>query len=214
MNPIDCIFFWQGGVVTEDLAKLLSYALDQPYAEADLFRSNPDLRTMKEELAIGAISFDEFCNSLSEISKTNLTPLEVQNLISKKATIDPDLIAVAKEFGDQYDLRIISDFPPELQKTVIENNDLKAIFPPDKSILCSDINLTQLTPDIFFHSTNISRHPMENCILVDSNSARAVAAVRSGLSSIIYLDVPRFRRELVLREMLPPSQIDYQPKIL
>jgi FMN phosphatase YigB (HAD superfamily) len=182
--------------------------------DANISRSIPDFSTIEEKISIGAITFDEFCDSVSEITENKIDTSAVKELISKKTSITPDLLSVANELKDQYDLWLISDFPQEIQETLLINDGLNKIFSPDNTVLCSESHLANITPDIFFHSTKLSRHPMESCILVDSNSIRAVAAVRSGLSSIIYLDVPRFRRELVLREMLPPSIIDYRPKKL
>ena len=115
---------------------------------------------------------------------------------------------------ENYDLWLISDYPPEFQDIIFDKNNFEDYFSSEKTIRCSELQSARVKPDIYYFAVNKSGYPMSNCLLVDSNTPRAVESVRIGFSSIIYIDLQRFRRELVLREMLIKSPIDYQAKKL
>jgi hypothetical protein len=214
VNRAECIFFWQGGVISGEFDKLIFSAINQLYSDVNISPFNQDFLATVEKLSLGEIGFDDFCISLSETLKVDINPKNLKNQISKRIILYSDVLEVAKELIVSHEIWMISDFTPEFQAAIHKNSNLKEVFNTDNTILCSSAKLTRTVPDIFFRSTAISRHPMENCMLVDNNSQRAVTALRMGLSSIIFVDVSRFRRELVLRKILPPSSIDYQPKKL
>jgi hypothetical protein len=58
-----------------------------------------------------------------------------------------------------------------------------------------------MTPDIFYHLPQKAGRRMDDCIVIDANSARAVQSMKVGLASIIYVYPQRLKLELALQEI-------------
>lgn len=215
MNTIKCIFFWQGCVITEEFQSFVIRALQKKhhYFKKDS-QINHIIKQDFEKLQLGLIETNEFCMRISESLNVSIEEDEIRNQIIDDVAIRPELRGVIDELKDNFDLWLISDFPVNLFNDILENTDISSMFLPNMTILSSQCHLSKIIPDLFFYAVNKSRNPMNKCMLADRNTVRAVKAVRYGLSSAIFVDVPRFRREFVLREMLQKSPIDYQAKTL
>ena len=69
-----------------------------------------------------------------------------------------------------------------------------------------------MIPNVFDYITLASGHSLDECVLIDSVSSRAVKAVRHGLSSIIYVYPDRLEHEFALRGMLETEEEILHPE--
>jgi hypothetical protein len=212
MPKIQTVLLWLGGVFTETIPEITVRQLyDQPITKLDV-PTRLQLRSLAEELTLGRITGQEFCQrmvaaaSKPEGGRSAMTAAELETGIREGLTFKRGALDAIQELPDRYPLWLVCDYPLDWARSFADRNNLWAQFPQERWILPAACRLARIVPDIFYELARQAGQPLEACLLVDVDSARDVEAVRHGMSSTFYIDLPRLRREFVMRNMLASTQ--------
>lgn len=204
MGKISTIFFWLGGVITQTISEAAILGLyGQPLENINM-KTRLCLQDLVQDLCSGQINGYVFCHKAIESSGITIAAEELEARIENTVTVRPSVLETIKDLPDTYQLWLISDYPPEWLKLIADRLDLYSCFQKNHLIITSDCHLTRMVPDIFYYMVRQANQPMDACLMVDGMSARAVHAIKHGLSSTIFVDAMRLKREFILRRMLPP----------
>ncbi|OGO71270.1 MAG: hypothetical protein A2Z49_01115 [Chloroflexi bacterium RBG_19FT_COMBO_56_12] len=203
MGKINTIFFWLGGVITQTIPESAIFGLyNQPVSKLN-YENRMRLLGLAQDLSLGRINSRLFCQRTLELSGIVIAAEELEARIKKSVTVRIPVLEAIKELPDAYNLWLISDYPPEWVEQFANHSDLYLCFHPNQVIFTSESHLVRMDPDIFYYSVCQATQPMDACLMVDGMSARAVHSVMHGLSSAIFMDTARLKREFALRRMIP-----------
>lgn len=218
LPKIDAVAFWLEGVLTPSLADLCAdVCFARPIASVDI-QPRLGLRAAAEQLALGRLQPLDFCQQVVEISGVGLTAPALEAALLERLRLRDDVSPIIADLPASIARWLVTGLPrPWLEVAVAQ--PLPALIPPDRWLFTADLGLPRLIPDLFAAWTDRAGLPMSACMIVDAVTPNAVAAVRHGLHSAIYVDARRLRREFVLRRLLPPppgfvfpGPVDAEPK--
>jgi hypothetical protein len=126
--------------------------------------------------------------------------------------LNPAVIQLIEEIPDSYQKWVIVDYPKTWIERAHHTGEITEQFPEDRRILASSLKAKHFGPEFFSAIASQAGLQLSDCLLVDADSARAVAAIRHGLASIIYVYPEHLKHELALQgiiqtdtEVLHPS---------
>lgn len=192
------IFYWLGGVLTEALDRLTGHVLSPELRGMEAVRLWQALRVHADALALGTIDSAAYCSKALEISDSSLTEKELEKYILDKLKPNPEVLSIIKTTVGKYDCRLIVDLPDTwLSRALPKNGQFP--FQDDHMVYLSSLKIAEFIPELFHALPASVNRKKEDCLMVDGNSARAVEAVQTGLSSIIYVTPSRLKHELALQ---------------
>jgi len=202
MQAIKAIFFWMGGVIIQPIPELVVKELyDQPI-EYIAFQNRLYLRELAQELYIGQIDGRAYCLMTVQQCQSALEAEDLETRIIQRAALQPLILETVDSLPTAYPRWLISDYPPEWFRPIAERLDLFSRFQEERIVFTSTCGLPRLVPDIFYHVVHQSNQSVKDCVIIDSVTPRAIQAVRHGLSSTIFVDAKRLKRDFSLRKML------------
>jgi FMN phosphatase YigB (HAD superfamily) len=202
MQAIKAIFFWMGGVIIQPIPELVVKELyDQPIEYID-FQNRLYLRELAQQLYIGQIDGRAYCLMAVQQCQSALEAKDLETKIIHGASLQPLILEIVDSLPTTYQRWLISDYPPEWFRPIAQRLDLFSRFQEDRIIFTSTCGLTRLVPDIFYHVVHQSNQSLKDCVIIDSVTPRAIQAVRHGLSSTIFVDAKRLKKDFSLRKML------------
>src|SRR3990172_1079327 len=202
METIKAIFFWLGGVIIQPIPELVVRELyDQPI-ENIVIQNRLYLGELIQELYIGQIDGRSYCRMAVHRCQSALEAEDLETKITHRAALQPLILETVDTLPSSYQRWLISDYPAEWFRPIAERLDLFSCFQEERIVFTSSCRLTRLVPDIFYHIVHQSNQSIKDCMIIDSVTPRAIQAVRHGLSSTIFVDAKRLKRDFSLRKML------------
>lgn len=203
---LDTVFFWQDGVVTTSLAEVTIGQLEAVLGSTLDTQRRRAIRDQSLELQLGRTDGSAFCRSALDLSQAPLDEEELALRIQENVTLIPGVLEVIEELLGRYNLWLIAHCPRGWLQPIGERLGLLDLFPGESILICPELRLTTLIPDVFHLTAERAKKPLEDCLLVAADSAITTAAVNNGLNAIVFADAYRLRRELGLRKLLTPSE--------
>lgn len=198
----DTIFIWFGGVVTDLITEITMQSLQIEQNFNGSFRQRSEFNKLADELSLGLRSTHSYCDSVLKSTDSSLDVNTLDEMIPSKASLNKPIMYLIDSIPDKFEKWLISDYPESWFQEITSRTDLSSHFPIDRTIFTSQCDLKEMVPMVFTYIGRTSGHPLDECVLIDSISSRAVKAVRCGLSSIVYVYPERLEHELALRGIL------------
>lgn len=203
MTRSKTVFFWLGGVITQTVPEaVVGVLFDQPIEKVGI-KLRVQLRQIAEDLYLGRSNAKVFCQQAIEVAGVALLPAQLEARLKANARLRDSVLEVISSLPDTYDIWLVSDYPPEWYESIQAWTALSTLFDKERVVFTSRCCLPRMVPDIFYYLVRQAGRSMDTCLIVDGMPARAVQAVRHGLSSAIFVDAEPLRREFILRRMLP-----------
>lgn len=196
------IFFWFGGVLAEPFDRLTASVLVPGAQGTEKVSTWQALRVHAENLALGKINPAEYCALAAEVTGSSLTSDELEQRLLEAIALRPQVISIINSIPETYDCRLIADIPESWLSQVTEAHADVLPFAPEKVDFLTDLSLAKIHPDILAALQERLNLHLEDCLMVDGNSNRAIDTVKRGLSSIIYVTPSRLKHELALQGIL------------
>jgi hypothetical protein len=168
---------------------------------------------MADELSLGLRSTRSYCESVIKITSSNLDVITLDELIPRRASLNEPVMNLINSIPEKYEKWLVSDYPESWYQDIASRVDLSSQFPTNRTIFTSQGSLEEMVPGVFDYIVRASDHSIDECVLIDSVSSRAVEAVRHGLSSIIYVYPDRLEHEFALRGILETEEEVLHPEI-
>ncbi|MDD5371189.1 MAG: hypothetical protein PHQ40_19070 [Anaerolineaceae bacterium] len=211
MPDTRAIFFWMGGVLTQSIESLLRSALaacGRP--ETNPF-SAPGFASNCERLALGQLDDLTFCQAVCEISGAKSSPAKFRETVIATFSPLPGVTQAVQRLPDTIQRWLIIDYPRSWFDQVCERLLIQPCFPPERLLFLQDSRLNRLAPDVFDFLAQRSKFRADQCLVVDSNSHRAVAALDHGFPAAIFAGSDRLVREFIMRQFTARIPLEHRP---
>jgi FMN phosphatase YigB (HAD superfamily) len=202
-SQIDTIFLMLGGVATQGPEVVISrvlagyQALEQPAGRIGL-------RDLSTDLELGRLDEAAFSRRVLQLGRVELEggAEALWTHVREALAPTPGLHGFLDEVKRRYCLWLISDYPRRWTDELLDLLNLRAFFQQDCVLFPAALHLPRLMPYLIPTMLTASGTSLEQCLFVDARAANTAAAIRNGLNAAVFVDVPRLRRNLVLRSML------------
>jgi beta-phosphoglucomutase-like phosphatase (HAD superfamily) len=211
MPDTRAIFFWMGGVLTQSIEPLMQAALaacGQP--EVNLFSAR-GFASVCESLALGQLDDLAFCQAVCEMSGAKRSPEEFGNAVIASFSPVPRVIQTIERLPDTIQRWLIIDYPRSWFDQTRQRLSIHPCFHNEHLLFLQDSQLNRLVPDVFDFLAQQAKFRVDQCLVVDSNSHRAVAALDHGFPAAIFVDSVRLEREFVLRQFTARIPLEHRP---
>lgn len=201
MKIYDAVFFWFGGVLTETVSELTAGELIPDAKGHQALKNRQRIRELAEELSLGRIAASKYCEQTIALCEASLGPSELNRGIIESASLRQPIVELIERMPASYERWLIIDCPVDWYQALSERWKIRSLFSEEWTVVTSELKLSRMVPEIFYHLPAIAGRSMDECITVDACSARAVQSMEHGLASIIYVYPERLRLELALQGM-------------
>ncbi len=208
----DTLFIWFGGVIAESISEITIQSMQSEFGVSGFAQYRSEINHLADEVSLGVRSTHSFCDSVIKITNSTLDSNTMNSFITDKASLNQPVMNLINSIPDKYEKWLVSDYPETWFHEIASREDLHSSFPSDQTIFTSRGDLEKMVPDVFDYIARASNHSLDECVLIDSVSSRAVKAVRHGLSAIIYVYPDRLEHELALRGMLETEEEVLHPE--
>ena len=202
--PIGSVHFWIGGVIAPRLWQLTRSVLEKNGVE-----TSPDLCfdmiDLERKIGAGSISCDEYCRHVLERARLPLSPERLASAIENRIELTPGLFDIVAALSREHHLYLLSDYPRQWLQPAVMRLGLARYFPDQNIVMMDTYSLVELSSDLFGRLASPRSLVPDNGLLVDGDPPRAMAALRAGIQTAIFVDAPRLKREFTLLEMLPAT---------
>jgi hypothetical protein len=205
MKIYDAVFFWLGGVLLPMLPELTMNQLTPELRGHGFVHTRQQLRALAEEAALGKIKGIDYCAGALEVCQSEMDASALEDRLIAAASLRQPLAQMIGEIPSRYECWLVVDYPLEWYQALADREQLESLFPAGRQIFTSQLGLLSMVPDAFYRLPQAAKRPMQDCIIIDGNTGRAVQSVRNGLASIYYVYLQRLKLELALQEILPTS---------
>lgn len=203
VKPLRAVFFWFGGVLVQPLPDLLLQEIYGQPIEAVNPQTRLDLRALGQDLAIGRIDSREYCREAIRVCQTDLREEDLATGVIRGCALRASIFETIDRLPARYERWLIVDYPRDWFHPIDDRMSLLTRFPNECILFTSNCGLTRFVPDIFYQIIQRSNLSMEECMIVDGVTERAIESVRHGLSSTIFVDARRLERDFKLRKLIP-----------
>jgi hypothetical protein len=201
MKIYDAVFFWFGGVLTETVAELTAGELKPDARGHEALSTRQRIRELAERLSLGGIAAADYCEKTIALSEADVEASELSNRIIESASLRQPIVELIERLPASYERWLIVDCPVKWYQAMSERWSIHSLFSEERTVVTSELKLSRMVPEIFYHLPSVAGRAMDECITVDACSARAVQSMKHGLASIIYVYPERLRLELALQGM-------------
>lgn len=202
MSTVSTIFCWLGGVILPTIPDMAIRSLQDQKLD---FWTRTTIRDLAQDLILGKLDGLSYCKRVIEMTGAGITAEDLEEIILRSAPLHTPTLEVVAELPATCQIWLISDYPPNWFSQISARFSAYPFVQEHRLIFTADCQLPRLVPDVFYTLVQKAGQAMDACMMVDGDSARAVEAVKHGLSSEIFINAPRLRLELTLRKMLPRS---------
>lgn len=207
------IFVWFGGVVTNTIPELTMQSLRLAPSTDEYKQKTGEINDLADKLSLGIISSQSYCESVIYYSHASLDINTLEDLITNSASLNSPCLDLINSIPGNFEKWLISDFPEEWFQKIASRTELSAYFSSDQTIFTIKGGFERMVPGVFDYLAKVSGKTLDECILIDSKSSRAVKAVRYGLSAIIYVYPERLEHEFALRGIFETNVEVLHPQI-
>lgn len=204
MPRISSLVFVAGGVLTPHIAQVVQVAL------WPLSAPGPDvqlrLKGMDEELFTGALDAESYCQQAVALAGVGISPLMLASYIEGALALIPSIAAVLAELAERYILWLLANYPHLWLDPLMQRTDLPRYFGGGRILVAPDRALPDTNKALFDMLISSGAFMPGRSLLVDDNPKRGMAAIRAGLDCALFVDLPRFRRDLSIWGLLPPPR--------
>jgi hypothetical protein len=208
----DTLLIWFGGVVTDLISEITIASLTSERSVNEVVRQRSEIKQLAEELSLGLRSTHSYCESVIQLTNSSLDINALEPLILSRASLNKSVMNLFNSIPDKFEKWLISDYPESWFRVLTSRMGLSEQFQTDRTIFTSQGGLEAMVPEVFDYITSASGHSLDECVVIDSVSSRAVQAVRYGLSAIIYVYPERLEHELALRGILETQEEVLHPQ--
>lgn len=197
------VLIWAGGVLAPTVTEVTAAILTPHLKGHDAIAIKQKYSAAANILALGQISSAEYCEKAIGVSKSSLTPLELERKILEKLVLDPSATEILAKIPPQYKIWRIVDLPEDWYSELRTRSKIDASLPESQTILTQNLGLTAIVPYIFYALPLAIHQSMADCITVDADYHRAMESMRHGLASIIYVYPDQVKVQLALQGIYP-----------
>lgn len=203
MREVSTVVFWLGGVIAGSIHEETMRALcpeAEPGSNSSLLHG---LREQAEQLGVGRLSSQDYCRRALEIFTASGSPEQLEAQIMASLRPRADVLKVIQSLPPGCRRWLASDYPAGWLRVLLVDHGLDAWFPANRVVELARLGLKKMVPGVFAGILRSVKQPKEAVMLVDADGARAVAAVRCGLSATVFVEPKRLLRDFALREIVP-----------
>lgn len=202
MPRINSLVFVVGGVITPPIAQVAQAVL-WPHTPL-----TPEVRLrlmgMDEALFTGALDAESYCQQAVDLAGAALSAAALATHIEGTLAPIPGISAVLAELAERYPLWLLVNFPRRWFDALMQRSDLLQYFTEERILMAPCFALANTSEALFTLLTSSGAFTAGRSLLVDDNPKRGMAAIRAGLDCALFVDLPRFRRDLSIWGLLPP----------
>ena len=201
MSAVTTLSFWLGGVLCESIVEITLKAGgvgDIANLDIEVYLA---LEVLREELALGWIDKQAYCQKFSEHLHDQLTADSLDEQIKEAFNVRSEVLEVIEALPDEYQFWVICDFPKAWFSVLEKRLYQCARLNKNNLIFTAEQHLEKLTPDIYTTLIQQVREPKEAVLTIDGDTRRAVSAVTNGFNTALFVDASHLQREFSLRRM-------------
>jgi hypothetical protein len=211
MSETRAIFFWLSGVYTQPLLALLAQSLSQACGRPVNPLALPNYAAQVEWLSLGKMDDLAFCQALGKAVGAKNSPAALRDRILEGVIPNQGVSEISMLLPKTMQRWLVVDLPAKWFQHIEGLLGLHTCFSPDRRIFLPSSYLERLIPDVFDHLAIRAQLPLQECLLIDASTRRAVKALNHGLHAEIYVDNRRLERALVLRRLIDRPQPVHKP---
>jgi hypothetical protein len=204
-HRITHIAFWAGGVLLPEIGGWAVEALsgEVPLPAALPVEDRFEVHALARDLALGRIDADEFMQQAWARGGGAAAHAATAAALMPRVSGPAPLMPLLAEMADRYWLSLFSDYPAEWLEAILPGTRLTKVFSPGEIWYTADLAAGGDYDHLFAEAARRGALRPGESLLIDHHSRRTTAALRRGIDTAIYVDVPRLRRDLALWS-LPP----------
>jgi hypothetical protein len=200
-HRITHVAFWAGGVLLPEIGGWAVEALSEGamLSIEDRFA----LHALAHDLALGRIDEDEFMREAWARGGGAAAHAASAAALMPRVSVPAPQVTLLSEMAERYWLSLLSDYPAEWLEAILPGTRLTKAFSPGEIWYTADLAAGGDYDRLFVEAIRRGALRPGESLLIDHHSRRTTAALRHGIDTAIYVDVPRLRRDLALWA-LPP----------
>jgi hypothetical protein len=206
------ILFWFDGLFVDSIASLTLSALKPDLTGGEKISLRQKLQALQKELTIGKIDAEDFCRQAGEVSGVKISTGNLVKSILEKGVLHQEFYAIYNQIAPEHDPKVVVDIPREWFDQMISQWKVESSFPENRLIFTEQFNLKRIYPDIFYFIPQAIGRRMDECLMVDPQQMRAVAAHKLGLASATYVYPRRMKIDLAISGIWKTAEDVYHPK--
>jgi hypothetical protein len=206
------ILFWFDGSFSESVASSTLRFLRPEISGAEKITLLEKLQSLQQDLAIGKLEADVFCQKAIELARASTTPEQLSARLQGNVELNIGFFDIYSQIAAENDPRVIVDIPEAWFTALIQHWGVAASFPASRLIFTEQFKLDRMLPDIAYYLPRAVGRSMEDCILVDPLQMRAVALHKLGLVSTAFVYPRRLKIDLALQGIWKTNEDVYHPK--
>lgn len=200
-HRITHVAFWAGGVLLPEIGGWAVEALSEGamLSIEDRFA----LHALAHDLALGRIDEDTFMREAWARGGGAAAHAASAAALMPRVSVPAPQVTLLSEMAERYWLSLLSDYPAEWLEAILPGTRLTKAFSPGEIWYTADLAAGGDYDRLFAEAIRRGALRPGESLLIDHHSRRTTAALRHGIDTAIYVDVPRLRRDLALWA-LPP----------
>jgi hypothetical protein len=206
------ILFWFDGLFNDSIASLTLAVLKPELTGGEKITLRQKFQALHRDLVIGKINGDTYCQQAAEVSGVKTSSGNLVQSILEKSVLHQDFFDIYQQIAPEHDPKVIVDIPQIWFDQIVSHWKLAGNFPKDRLIITEQFNLQRIYPDIFYFIPQAIGKRMDECLLVDPQQMRAVAAHKLGLASATYVYPRRMKIDLAISGIWKTAEDVYHPK--
>ncbi|GAP20889.1 hypothetical protein [Leptolinea tardivitalis] len=211
-KKFETVFFWFDGAFTETVSSLVLKILRPDLSGAARVTLQEKIQFIQDDLSVGKLTSDEFCQKAVELCQVNLTVDHLESEIIHQANLNKPLHDIYTHVVSDNDTRVIVDLPETWFHSLIKRWQLENSFPANRLIFTTPFKLNRMLPDIAYSIPKAAGRNIDECILIDPRQMRAVALHKLGLVSTAFVYPRRLKIDLALQGIWKTDEDIYHPK--
>lgn len=199
MKTYSAIFFWFGGVLTASLLERTLAELMPGVKGNAIIPVRQKIRSLAGELTLGKIASQQYCQQAIAICQSNLGADELASSISAASSINESVTGLIARVPASYERWLVVDYPADWYQDLAARWKLDSLFQKNRVVFTAELKLLRMIPDIFYHLPQGAGRTMDDCLVIDPDTARSVESMKHGLATIINVYPERLKHELALQ---------------
>lgn len=206
------ILFWFDGLFNDSIASLTLTALKPELTGGEKIALRQKLQLLHRDLAIGKIDVETYCRQAAEVSDAKTPSGSLIQSILDSSVLHQEFYDIYKQIASENDPKVVVDIPRVWFDQMVSRWKAADSFPEDRLIFTEQFDLKRIYPDIFYFIPQAIGRQMGECLMVDPQQMRAVAAHKLGLASATYVYPRRMKIDLAIQGIWKTTEDVYHPK--
>jgi len=162
----------------------------QAWLKSHGFKREGAFHEVTQRLDAGKITFDEFMETLTQLSGEYMTLEKME----ETAQVNYEIIDLIKKLRKKYRTAILSNAPSAFFRDILEKNDLEKYF--NEIIVSSEVGHIKPNREIFDIALKKLAVKPSEAIFTDDNIKNIEAAEKLGIKGIHFVNTEQFKKEL------------------